>query len=155
MKEADLEEQMRALGDPVRMRIVRLLALPVRSKSAPGDAGFCACDIEAVMGVGQSTVSHHMKQLMRAGLVDSTKTGRWVYYRIRPAAFAELSAALARFAGDTAACAVAGPDETGGCADLEAPDCCGPQEPPATESAAPARVQPPRKLSVIARRKSA
>lgn len=148
MKEADLEEQMRALGDPVRMRIVRLLALPVRSKSAPGESGFCACDIEAVMGVGQSTVSHHMKQLMRAGLVDSTKTGRWVYYRIRQEAFAELSAALARFAGDTAACAGAGPDRADG-ADAE-PGCCGPQESPATPAAAPAR-----KLSVIARRKSA
>lgn len=148
MKEADLEEQMRALGDPVRMRIVRLLALPVRSKSAPGESGFCACDIEAVMGVGQSTVSHHMKQLMRAGLVDSTKTGRWVYYRIRREAFAELSAALARFAGDTAVCAGGGPDQANG-ADGK-PGCCGPQEPPATPAAAPAR-----KLSVIARRKSA
>lgn len=149
MKEADLEEQMRALGDPVRMRIVRLLALPVRSRTAPGESGFCACDIEAVMGVGQSTVSHHMKQLMRAGLVDSTKTGRWVYYRIRQEAFAELSAALARFAGDTAACTGAGSDDSDGGADGE-PGCCGPQEPPAAPAAAPAR-----KLSVIARRKSA
>ncbi len=147
MKEADLEEQMRALGDPVRMRIVRLLALPVRSRTAPGEAGFCACDIEAVMGVGQSTVSHHMKQLMRAGLVDSTKTGRWVYYRIRQEAFAELSAALARFAGDSAACSAASPDDTDGAAGPESEGCCGPQEPTA---AAPAR-----KLSVIARRKSA
>jgi ArsR family transcriptional regulator len=148
MKEADLEEQMRALADPVRMRIVRLLALPVRSRTAPGEAGFCACDIEAVMGVGQSTVSHHMKQLMRAGLVDSTKTGRWVYYRIRQEAFAELSAALARFAGDPAACTAAGPDQADGM-DLE-PGCCGPQEPPAAPAPAPAR-----KLAVIARRKSA
>lgn len=107
-KKVDLEEQMRALGDPVRMRIVRLLALPARSRSAP-DSGYCACDIAEVMGVSQSTISHHMKVLMQAGLVDGEKSGRWVYYRLREAAFSDLAACFARLARQSAACVEAGP----------------------------------------------
>lgn len=99
-----VDEQLKALGDPVRMRIVRLLSMPLRSRSAAEETGgFCACDIESVIGIGQSTVSHHMKLLQQCDLVHSEKKGRWVYYRINEAAFANLSRALARFAGDQAA----------------------------------------------------
>lgn len=99
-----IDEQLKALGDPVRMRIVRLLSMPLRSRSATEESGgFCACDIESVIGIGQSTVSHHMKLLQQCDLVHSEKKGRWVYYRINPRAFAGLSQALARFAGNQAA----------------------------------------------------
>lgn len=101
-----IDEQLRALGDPVRMRIVRLLSMPLRSRSAAEETGgFCACDIESVIGIGQSTVSHHMKLLQQCELVHSEKKGRWVYYRINQMAFANLSRALATFAGDQAAAA--------------------------------------------------
>jgi ArsR family transcriptional regulator, arsenate/arsenite/antimonite-responsive transcriptional repressor len=146
VKEHDLEEQLRALADPVRMRVVKLLALPLRSRSDEQGQGLCACDIESVMGVGQSTVSHHMKLLARAGLITTEKKGRWVYYRLNQAAFAELSAALARFAGDAAACVAAGdsPDAgaTGGA-------CC----PPAVDPAGAAEDEADKRLRVVARRR--
>lgn len=137
VKEFDIDEQLKALGDPVRMRIVRFLSMPLRSRSAAEESGgFCACDIESVMGVGQSTVSHHMKQLLQCGLVHSEKKGRWVYYRLNQPAFANLAQALARFAGDEAAAAA----------------CCG----PATQ-ATPAAPQPAerKRLRVVTRNKQA
>lgn len=103
-----IDEQLKTLGDPVRMRIVRLLSMPLRSRSADeATGGFCACDIESVIGIGQSTVSHHMKLLQQCDLVHSEKKGRWVYYRVNQAAFAQLAQALARFAGGDAAAAAA------------------------------------------------
>lgn len=133
-KEFDVDEQLRALGDPVRMRIVRLLSMPLRSRSATAEAGgFCACDIESVMGIGQSTVSHHMKQLLQCGLVEAEKKGRWVYYRINQPAFANLSQALARIAGDAAAAAA----------------CCGPRD----DGEKPAPATQPKRLRVVAKTK--
>lgn len=143
MKKVDLEEQLKALADPVRMRIVRLLALPARSKSA-ADAGYCACDIGAVMGVGQSTISHHMKILMGAGLVDSEKAGRWVYYRLRQSAFVDLAACFTKLARSSAKC-----DEPTGDADADAgADACD------AAACEPAPQAPaPRKLTVVARKR--
>lgn len=135
-KEHDIDEQLKALGDPVRMRIVRFLSMPLRSRSAnETEGGFCACDIESVMGIGQSTVSHHMKQLLQCGLVDSEKKGRWVYYRINQPAFASLSQALARFAGDAEAAAA----------------CCG----PADDSSASRPPAQGKRLRVVGKNKQA
>lgn len=149
MKKIDVEDQLKALADPVRMRIVRLLALPARSKSAP-EAGYCACDIAAVMGVGQPTVSHHMKVLMGAGLVDSEKSGRWVYYRLRQAAFADLAACFAKFGASSTKCAESDPasdDERRASDDEGAPSC-------APGSCEPGAVVPePPKLTVVARKR--
>jgi ArsR family transcriptional regulator, arsenate/arsenite/antimonite-responsive transcriptional repressor len=115
-----VDGQLKALGDPVRMRIVRLLSMPLRSRSAAEETGgFCACDIESVIGIGQSTVSHHMKHLQQCDLVHSEKKGRWVYYRINQTAFANLSQALARFAGDQTAASCC--DTTDGSASDGAP----------------------------------
>jgi len=50
----------------------------------------CACVFAEKLGLGASTVSHHMKALMDAGLVTSSKRGLWVYYRLVPQAFAPL-----------------------------------------------------------------
>jgi ArsR family transcriptional regulator, arsenate/arsenite/antimonite-responsive transcriptional repressor len=131
-----VDEQLKALGDSVRMRIVRLLSMPLRSRSATDETGgFCACDIESVIGIGQSTVSHHMKLLQQCDLVHSEKKGRWVYYRINQAAFANLAHALARFAGDQAVAA-------GSCCDT-------PEETPG--DAAPAKSS---RLRVIGKNKS-
>lgn len=149
MKKIDVEDQLKALADPVRMRIVRLLALPARSKSAR-EAGYCACDIAAVMGVGQPTVSHHMKALMGAGLVDSEKSGRWVYYRLRQAAFADLAACFAKFGRLSTKCTASDPasDDEQASSDDEDPPSCAP------ESRAPGAAAPePRKLTVVARKR--
>lgn len=150
MANVGIDEQMKALADPVRMRIVRLLALPARSRSAI-ERGFCACDIESVMGVGQSTISHHMKFLVNANLVVAEKSGRWVYYRINQAAFAALASALANFAGDEAGC-VLEPQPDEGIEDMPAEGAC---LAPAAAPSAKSKPGPTRKLVVVGRKKQA
>jgi ArsR family transcriptional regulator, arsenate/arsenite/antimonite-responsive transcriptional repressor len=73
----DIAATFAALGDPVRVRIVSMLA------AAP-DGAACGCDLEAPLGLSQPTVSHHLKILREAGLVEGTKQGRWVFYRVNP-----------------------------------------------------------------------
>jgi ArsR family transcriptional regulator, arsenate/arsenite/antimonite-responsive transcriptional repressor len=68
----------RALGDPARVRIVNLLA-------TSGEA-VCVCDLVEPLGIAQPTVSHHMKKLLDAGLVERVQRGKWTYYSLlRPA----------------------------------------------------------------------
>jgi ArsR family transcriptional regulator len=74
------------LSDPTRLRLLSLIA-------AKGEA-CAACDLVDSLGVSQPTVSHHLKTLFEAGLVDRTKQGRWVYYRALPDRLAVLSQAL-------------------------------------------------------------
>lgn len=88
---------LRALADPVRLRIVAFLAEPVSSCCSRGD-GVCACDFEELLGLSQPTVSHHMRQLVDAGLVASEKRGRWVYYELVPDAFEALGGSVASLA---------------------------------------------------------
>ncbi len=77
----------KALGDPVRLRLVAKIA------SSPGGEA-CVCDILDV-GVSQPTVSHHLKRLREAGLVTSRKQGTWVHYAVAPGALRALAAFLA------------------------------------------------------------
>lgn len=77
-----------ALADPVRLRIVSMLA------SAPGGSS-CGCDLEGPLGLSQPTVSHHLKVLREAGLVEGERRGRWVHYRVIDERLAEVSDALA------------------------------------------------------------
>ena len=63
---------MKALSNPNRARIIKLLEKD----------SFCVCEIKKTLGLSQSTVSTHLKQLEEAGLVTSQKTDRWVYYRL-------------------------------------------------------------------------
>ena len=70
-----LAEGFAALADPVRLRLVSLLA------TAPGGA-FCVCDLIGPLSRSQSTVSHHLKVLADAGLVVGDKQGRLISYRI-------------------------------------------------------------------------
>ena len=155
IKEFDIDEQLRALADPVRLRVVKLLALPMRSRSDEEGQGLCGCDIESVMGVGQSTVSHHMKLLLKAGLVTSEKKGRWVYYRLNQDAFAALAQSIARFAGSTAEC-VAPPRSAhaqGGDGEQQSQEaCCA-----AGQDAAPPSKPAPagKRVGVVAKRKQA
>jgi ArsR family transcriptional regulator len=75
-----------ALADPVRLAIVRELA---------ASNEVCACDFTSCCDVRQPTVSHHLKVLKEAGIVDSERQGSFIYYRLRPSAAARL-AAIAR-----------------------------------------------------------
>ena len=89
----------KALGDPMRLRILDLLKS--RGKSccdliARDERGLCACDIESAVGLSQAAVSHHMGLLRRAGLVDAEKRGRWMFYRRNEAAMAGVAEALAK-----------------------------------------------------------
>lgn len=75
-----LLEQLRALADPTRLRIIRMLGH--KASRATGDFdGMCARDIEARVKLSQPTVSHHMKILAEAGLVTSHRRGQWMWYR--------------------------------------------------------------------------
>ena len=83
-----LAHQFAALADPVRLRLVSLLA------TAEG-AAVCACDLVEPVGKSQPTVSHHLKVLSEAGLVTSERRGRNIWYGVVPAALEALRAALA------------------------------------------------------------
>lgn len=84
----------KALADPARLQIVEFLRQPDARCCAFSDK-VCACDVETLLGLSQPSVSHHMRILIQAGLVTAEKSGRWVFYRLNPTAFAE----LARFCG--------------------------------------------------------
>jgi ArsR family transcriptional regulator len=90
-------DKLKLLGDPTRFRILEFLAEPIASCCSRDD-GVCGCDLETYLGLTQPTVSHHMKQLVDAGLVSAERRGRWVYYELVPEALRELAAALAGFA---------------------------------------------------------
>lgn len=83
---AQLAEWFRVLGDPTRLRLLSIIA-------SMGEA-CAACDLVEPIGVSQPTVSHHLKVLHEAGLVEREKRGRWVYYRVVLESLAALSNAL-------------------------------------------------------------
>ena len=74
---------LKALADPVRLRLMSLVA------SHPGGEA-CVCDLNEAFDLSQPTISHHLKVLHEAGLLDRDKRGVWVYYRVRPDALASL-----------------------------------------------------------------
>ena len=78
---------LKALADPVRLRLMSLVA------SQP-DGEACVCDLNDAFDLSQPTISHHLKVLHEAGLVDRDKRGVWVYYRVRPQALASLGALI-------------------------------------------------------------
>ena len=92
-----LAETFRLLGDPTRFKILQFLAAPVESYCTRDD-GVCGCDLETYLELTQPTVSHHMKQLVDAGLVTGERRGRWVYYELVPEALRELATTLEGFA---------------------------------------------------------
>ncbi len=78
---------LKALADPARLRIVSLLA------TAP-TGELCACELPDAIGKAQPTVSHHLTQLVTAGLVEREQRGKWAWFRLRHDRLAELRAAL-------------------------------------------------------------
>lgn len=83
----DLSRMFKALGDPVRLRLLSLVA-----SHEGGEA--CVCDISDSFDLSQPTISHHLKVLRQAGLLDCERRGTWVYYWVIPAALQQLSAVL-------------------------------------------------------------
>src|SRR5437764_2262310 len=71
----DLAERFRALADPTRVAIVNRLS---------GADELCVCDLTATFDLSQPTISHHLKILREAGLVESSRRGTWAYYRLVP-----------------------------------------------------------------------
>ena len=83
-----LAHVFKALGDPTRVKLLSLIA-------AAGDDGACVCDLIAPVRLSQPTVSHHMRQLVDAGLITREQRGKWAYYRLVHAALAAAANALA------------------------------------------------------------
>lgn len=92
----DLARMFKALSDPVRLRLLSLIA-----SHDGGEA--CVCDLIGPFDVSQPTISHHLKVLREAGLVGSERRGTWVYYWVLPAALDRLSSLLEAPAGAVAA----------------------------------------------------
>ena len=78
---------MKAIADPVRLRLLSLVA-----SHADGEA--CVCDLNEAFDLSQPTISHHLKLLHEAGLLDREKRGVWVYYRVNAGALADLAGLL-------------------------------------------------------------
>jgi ArsR family transcriptional regulator len=83
----DLSRVFKALGDPVRLRLLSLIA-----SHAGGEA--CVCDLTDAFDLTGPTISHHLKVLREAGIIDGERRGTWVYYRVLPQTLAALSAVL-------------------------------------------------------------
>ncbi|MFT4264505.1 MAG: metalloregulator ArsR/SmtB family transcription factor [Nocardioides sp.] len=78
---------LKALADPVRLRLLSLVA-------AHADGEACVCDLHEAFDLSQPTISHHLKVLHEAGLLDRSKRGTWVYYSVRTGALADLAALI-------------------------------------------------------------
>ncbi len=101
---AELARVFKALGDPVRLQLLSMIA-----SRAGGEV--CVCDLTPSFELSQPTISHHLKLLREAGLIDGERRGTWVYYRLVPATVDRLAAILTRpggrplsDAGDAGAC---------------------------------------------------
>jgi ArsR family transcriptional regulator len=77
-------ELFKALGDPARVRIVNVLATT--------DEPVCVCELIEPLGLAQPTVSHHLKKLLDAGLLEREQRGKWAYFRLRRDAVEKLAA---------------------------------------------------------------
>ncbi|MFI5854904.1 ArsR/SmtB family transcription factor [Streptomyces parvulus] len=88
----DLAKVFKALGDPVRLRLLSMIA-----SRAGGEV--CVCDLTPAFDLSQPTISHHLKLLRQAGLIDCERRGTWVYYWLLPETTDRLAAVLTRPAG--------------------------------------------------------
>jgi len=84
----ELAAGFHALADPARLRLLSLIA-------AQPSGEVCACELVEPLGKSQPTVSHHLKVLFDAGLVDREKRGSWVWYRVVPDRLDALRGAIA------------------------------------------------------------
>ena len=83
----ELARQFKAIADPNRLRLVSLI-------SASPSTEACVCDLTDPVGLGQPTVSHHLKILVDAGILHREKRGIWAYYSLVPGALNALAAVL-------------------------------------------------------------
>ena len=81
----ELAARFKALADPTRVAIVNRLAATEEC---------CVCDLTGAFDLSQPTISHHLRLLREAGLVEASRRGTWAYYRLIPEAVAELRGAL-------------------------------------------------------------
>ena len=79
-------EVFKALGDPARVRIMNVLA----TSGEP----VCVCHLIEPLGLSQPTVSHHLKRMTDAGLLEREQRGRWAYFSLRREAVETLSAVV-------------------------------------------------------------
>ncbi|APX02924.1 ArsR/SmtB family transcription factor [Arthrobacter sp. QXT-31] len=84
---AQIAPLLKALADPVRLRLMSLVA-----SHEGGEA--CVCDLNDAFELSQPTISHHLKLLHEVGLLDREKRGVWVYYRARTEALQSLAALI-------------------------------------------------------------
>jgi ArsR family transcriptional regulator len=84
---AEVSPPLKALADPVRLRLLSLVA-----SHADGEA--CVCDLNDAFDLSQPTISHHLKVLHEAGLLERSKRGVWVYYAVNRTALAGLATLL-------------------------------------------------------------
>ena len=81
-----MAEVAKALGDPIRLQLVDVL------RKHAGKV--CVCELVPLFDISQPTLSHHLKKLREAGIVDSERRGLWAYYYVLPEALEELTAWL-------------------------------------------------------------
>jgi len=93
MTDKQLVVALKAVADPARLKILRLLKQ--EGKCSIGKAvGMCACDVQDHVRLSQPTISHHMTVLRRAGLVLAEKHGLWMWYRRNEKSLHELGKAM-------------------------------------------------------------
>ena len=83
----ELAEALKALADPVRLRLVSIIG-------TAGSGEVCACDLPALVERSQPTVSHHLSVLVNAGVLHREQRGKWAWFRLRPDRLAALGDAL-------------------------------------------------------------
>jgi ArsR family transcriptional regulator len=83
----ELAPGFKALGDPVRLQLLSMIA-------SAGGGEVCVCELTPAFELSGPTISHHLRVLREAGLIDCERRGTWVYYRVVPATFAALSTLL-------------------------------------------------------------
>ncbi|MFE6686053.1 ArsR/SmtB family transcription factor [Streptomyces sp. NPDC057743] len=101
----ELAKVFKALGDPVRLRLLSMIA-----SRAGGEV--CVCDLTPAFDLSQPTISHHLKLLRQAGLIDCERRGTWVYYWLLPQMTDRLAGILTRPAGEPLPVPA---ETTGGC----------------------------------------
>lgn len=80
-----LASVLKALADPVRLKLVSIIA-----EAGEG----CACDFPALLGKSQPTTSHHLSQLVSAGILDREQRGKWAWFSVNESRLADLRLAL-------------------------------------------------------------
>lgn len=96
----DVVLALRALSNPIRLQLLTWLREPTKhfelegAIADPVEVGVCVTHLQAKVGLAQSTVSAYMAELQRAGLVRSTRVGKWTHYRRDEQRIAELVAVL-------------------------------------------------------------